>query len=111
MYSSKAGHSSGSPEILTSPIPQLAEAARSHDRFPRDRFGAEGARAEHGRRSVLKWALFALSGAVAFGVDLRTVGIERAFAAAESVNLGTGDFGVLNYAYALEQLEADGKTR
>jgi hypothetical protein len=60
----------------------------------------------HGRRSVLKWATLATASAVAFGVDIRSLGIGRAFAAVENVNLGKGDIGVLNYAYALEQLEA-----
>jgi hypothetical protein len=62
--------------------------------------------ANDGRRTVLKWAGLTLASAVAFGVDLRSLGVGRAFAAVESVELGSGDFGVLNYAYALEQLEA-----
>ena len=52
------------------------------------------------RRLLLKWAGGA---AVAiFGNSLPNFGISEALAA----DLGSGDIGVLNYAYALEQLEA-----
>ena len=57
------------------------------------------------RRSVLKWAGAAAASAVAFGVDVPGLRLEQAFAQA-GVDLGAGDIGVLNYAYALEQLEA-----
>ena len=53
------------------------------------------------RRHVLKWTGIAASLAVA-GSVLPNFGISAAFAA----DLGSGDTGVLNYAYALEQLEA-----
>jgi hypothetical protein len=57
------------------------------------------------RRSVLKWAGAAAVAAVAFGVDVPGLRLSQAFAQA-GVDLGSGDLGVLNYAYALEQLEA-----
>jgi Ferritin-like domain len=61
----------------------------------------------HGRRAILKWAGATIAAAGAFGVNLSTLGLTKAFAqAGEAVDLGSGDFGVLNYAYALEQLEA-----
>jgi hypothetical protein len=53
------------------------------------------------RRHVLKWTGVAASLAVA-GSVLPNFGISAALAA----DLGEGDVGVLNYAYALEQLEA-----
>ncbi len=59
----------------------------------------------HQRRSLLKWAGVTAAAAVAFGVDVPGLGLEAAFAQA-GVDLGSGDIGVLNYAYALEQLEA-----
>lgn len=58
------------------------------------------------RRSMLKWAAAAMASAAAFGVDVRGLGLPAAFAQSGAVDLGGGDFGVLNYAYALEQLEA-----
>ena len=57
------------------------------------------------RRSVLKWAGAVAISATAFGVDVPGLRLEAAFAQA-GVDLGGGDIGVLNYAYALEQLEA-----
>ena len=57
------------------------------------------------RRRVLGWASAAAAAAVAFGVDVPGLKLDRAFAQA-GVDLGAGDVGVLNYAYALEQLEA-----
>lgn len=57
------------------------------------------------RRSVLKWAGVTAIAAVAFGVDVPCLRLTQAFAQA-GVDLGGGDVGVLNYAYALEQLEA-----
>ena len=56
----------------------------------------------HSRRAILKWtgggvAVLALSGGF-----LPNFGISSALAA----DLGSGDIGILNYAYALEQLEA-----
>jgi hypothetical protein len=53
------------------------------------------------RRSVLKWTGTAATLAIA-GTLLPNFGISAALAA----DLGEGDVGVLNYAYALEQLEA-----
>ena len=53
------------------------------------------------RRHVLKWTGVAASLTVA-GMVLPNFGISAALAA----DLGDGDIGVLNYAYALEQLEA-----
>lgn len=55
---------------------------------------------------MLKWAAAAMASAAAFGVDVRGLGLPAAFAQSGAVDLGGGDFGVLNYAYALEQLEA-----
>lgn len=57
------------------------------------------------RRRVLQWASAAAAAAVAFGVDVPSLRLSEAFAQA-GVDLGAGDVGVLNYAYALEQLEA-----
>jgi hypothetical protein len=53
------------------------------------------------RRHVLKWTGVATTLAIA-GSFLPSFGISAALAA----DLGEGDIGVLNYAYALEQLEA-----
>ncbi|MDB5643869.1 MAG: Tat (twin-arginine translocation) pathway signal sequence containing protein [Hyphomicrobiales bacterium] len=58
------------------------------------------------RASFLRWAGAAGVAAVAFGVDVKSLGLSKAFAQAGAVDLGGGDLGVLNYAYALEQLEA-----
>lgn len=58
------------------------------------------------RRSFLKWAGAAAAAAVAFGVDVPGLRLTEAFARGGAVDLGGGDLGVLNYAYALEQLEA-----
>ena len=58
------------------------------------------------RRSILKWAAAAASSAAAFGVDIPGLRLSEAFAQTGAVDLGGGDIGVLNYAYALEQLEA-----
>lgn len=58
------------------------------------------------RRSILKWAGMAAVSAVAFGVNIPELRLSQAFAQAAAVDLGGGDVGVLNYAYALEQLEA-----
>lgn len=57
--------------------------------------------ADLARRGVLKWTGAAVALA-AFGGALPNFGISDALAA----DLGQGDVGVLNYAYALEQLEA-----
>jgi Ferritin-like domain len=65
-----------------------------------------------GRRRFLAWSSTALLGAIAFGGKLPGLSIEQAFAQTpggamgKAVDLGEGDFGILNYAYALEQLEA-----
>ncbi len=56
---------------------------------------------ELSRRTVLKWSGVTAGVAVA-GAMLPNFGISAALAA----DLGEGDVGVLNYAYALEQLEA-----
>lgn len=55
------------------------------------------------RRSFLKYA-----GAGAAGVALLAVGCEKSGMTEEKVGvyIGNGDIGILNYAYALEQLEA-----
>lgn len=53
------------------------------------------------RRHVLKWS-GAAAGVAVSGAVLPNFGITAALAA----DLGEGDIGVLNYAYALEQLEA-----
>jgi hypothetical protein len=53
------------------------------------------------RRHVLKWSGVA-AGVMVAGAVLPNFGISAALAA----DLGEGDVGVLNYAYALEQLEA-----
>ncbi len=62
--------------------------------------------ADGGRRSFLKLAGMAAAAAVAFGVDVPGLQLNKAFAQGGAVDLGGGDVGVLNYAYALEQLEA-----
>lgn len=54
------------------------------------------------RRHILKWSGAAAAGVAVSGVWLPNFGITSALAA----DLGKGDVGVLNYAYALEQLEA-----
>jgi hypothetical protein len=65
-----------------------------------------------GRRRFLAWSSTALLGALAFGGKLPGLSMEHAFAATpggvmgNAVDLGEGDVGILNYAYALEQLEA-----
>jgi hypothetical protein len=56
---------------------------------------------ELSRRHVLKWTGVAATVAIA-GSLLPNFGISAALAA----DLGAGDIGILNYAYALEQLEA-----
>ena len=58
------------------------------------------------RRSILKYATAAAASAAAFGVDVDGLRLHEAFAQAAAVDVGSGDFGILNYAYALEQLEA-----
>ena len=58
------------------------------------------------RRSFLKYAAAAAASAAAFGVDIPGLRLNEAFAQQGAVDLGGGDVGVLNYAYALEQLEA-----
>ena len=54
------------------------------------------------RRHLLKWTGAASAVVAVSGVWLPNFGISAALAA----DLGEGDVGVLNYAYALEQLEA-----
>jgi len=58
------------------------------------------------RRAFLKWSGAAAAAAVAFGVDVPGLRLNQAFAQSRAVDLGAGDLGVLNYAFALEQLEA-----
>jgi hypothetical protein len=58
------------------------------------------------RRSLLKWGSLAMASAAMFGVDVAGLGLQKAFADTAAVDLGSGDIGILNYAYALEQLEA-----
>ncbi|MEO6381829.1 MAG: ferritin-like domain-containing protein [Nitrobacter sp.] len=48
----------------------------------------------------------AAASAAVFGVDVPGLKLREAFAQSGAVDLGGGDVGVLNYAYALEQLEA-----
>jgi hypothetical protein len=48
----------------------------------------------------------AAASAAVFGVDVPGLRLNEAFAQTGAVDLGGGDVGVLNYAYALEQLEA-----
>ena len=66
------------------------------------------------RRGFL-WSSGALVGLLAFGGKLPGLSLQQAFAQAPGgamskasavVDLGEGDVGILNYAYALEQLEA-----
>jgi len=59
-----------------------------------------------GRRAFLRWSGVAAAAAVAFGVNVPGLKLGEAFAQSRAVDLGGGDLGVLNYAYALEQLEA-----
>lgn len=65
-----------------------------------------------GRRTILKWSGVAIVGALAISGKLPGLDMAKAFAQAggamtgKAVDLGEGDVGVLNYAYALEQLEA-----
>lgn len=58
-------------------------------------------RQEHSRRTILKWSAGA-AGILVCGSMLPNFGISPALAA----DLGKGDVAILNYAYALEQLEA-----
>ncbi len=53
------------------------------------------------RRSLIKWTGVGVTGAL-FGGALPNFGLAQEMAA----DLGAGDVGILNYAYALEQLEA-----
>jgi rubrerythrin len=73
---------------------------RKHD------FRETGMLVDSQRRSVLKWTGLAMASAAVFGVDLVGLNLQKAFAEVGPVNLGSGDIGILNYAYALEQLEA-----
>ena len=58
-------------------------------------------RQEHSRRTILRWSAGA-AGILVCGSMLPNFGISSALAA----DLGEGDVAILNYAYALEQLEA-----
>jgi hypothetical protein len=57
---------------------------------------------DNSRRRLLKWSGATAATVAVSGVWLPNFGISTALAA----DLGDGDIGVLNYAYALEQLEA-----
>lgn len=61
---------------------------------------------DRSRRTVLNWAGATLAGAAAFGFDPLSLRLTEALAKNGVVDLGTGDIALLNYAYALEQLEA-----
>lgn len=54
------------------------------------------------RRHILQWTGAGAAAIAISGVWLPNFGINKALAA----DLGSGDIGILNYAYALEQLEA-----
>ncbi|CAN5210375.1 hypothetical protein BH10PLA2_BH10PLA2_26870 [soil metagenome] len=58
--------------------------------------------AQKSRRTVLQWTGGVVATLAIFGGSLPNFGITPALAA----DLGEGDIGILNYAYALEQLEA-----
>lgn len=55
------------------------------------------------RRDFLKYAGAGFAGLAITAVGCKT---HKIMASTNSLNLGKGDFGLLNYAYALEQLEA-----
>lgn len=57
---------------------------------------------DRSRRRLLKWSAASAAGIALSGAVLPNFGISAALAA----DLGEGDVGILNYAYALEQLEA-----
>jgi hypothetical protein len=64
-----------------------------------------------GRRNLLKWSGLGIVGLMAFSSQIPGFDIPKAFAetaatTGKAVDLGEGDVGILNYAYALEQLEA-----
>ncbi len=68
---------------------------------------SDGSPEKHeGRRAFMKYAAAAATSAVAFGVDVASLNLSSAFAQSAAVDVGSGDFGILNFAYALEQLEA-----
>lgn len=56
------------------------------------------------RRAFLTYASAVATTAVAMGCDVKSLGLAKAFAQATAVDVGSGDFGVLNFAYASEQL-------
>ncbi len=61
-----------------------------------------GSARQTSRRQVLQWGAGGAVALAVFGGRLPNFGISPALAA----DLGEGDIGILNYAYALEQLEA-----
>ena len=78
-------------------------------------YEASGGAPSNRRRMFLKWSGAAVAAALAAGLDLSDLSLGEAMAQAPggpsigpngSVDLGSGDTGILNYAYALEQLEA-----
>lgn len=81
-----------------------------------DKFKADGEANPNNRRMFLK-----LSGAGVAALALNSAGTANKVMAAESsapaivqqqtINLGAGDIGIMNYAFLLEQLEADFYTR
>ncbi len=63
------------------------------------------------RRRLLKWSGLGIVGLMAFssqipGFDMPKALAQTAAVTGKAVDLGEGDVGILNYAYALEQLEA-----
>lgn len=80
---------------MSTKIPEGEAELRFLDRLARTR----------GRRTFLHWSGLTIAVAALGCSDDNGGGVEPP-PGDDSVNLGTGDTGVLNYAYALEQLEA-----
>src|SRR5207237_6130267 len=64
------------------------------------------AKKELSRRKFLRFSGFVGASAVVIGSSALTACNKDDDGSTDGVNLGSGDFGILNYAYALEQLEA-----